>query len=80
MVSTILTLLGFYLGFGALFGIAFALFGAKTIDPSAAAGSWGFKLLIIPGSAIFWPYLLKRWVKKSPPPEENSVHRRASHS
>ncbi len=80
MFSTIFTLLGLYLAFGFLFGIVFAFFGAKTIDPSAAAGSWGFKVLIIPGSAIFWPYLLKRWLKKSPPPEECSVHRRASNS
>jgi hypothetical protein len=83
-MSTILPLLlgilGIYLAVGFLFGIIFAFAGAKSIDPSAAAGTWGFKLLIIPGCAIFWPYLLKRWVKKSAPPEECSAHRRAAKS
>ena len=76
MITTILTVLGIYLGIGFLFGILFAFAGAKAIDPAAVQGSFGFKLLIIPGCAIFWPYLLKRWIRKSPPPEECPTHRR----
>ncbi len=71
----ILNLIFIYLGLGGLFGIAFAFAGAKAIDPAAKNGSIGFKLLIIPGAAFFWPYLLKRWIAKSPPPEERSAHR-----
>ena len=80
LISPLLAVLGIYLAVGLLFGIVFAFAGAKKIDPSAAAGSWGFKLLIIPGCSVFWPYLLMRWLKKSPPPEECSAHRRASKS
>ncbi|MDA0811346.1 MAG: hypothetical protein O3C21_02990 [Verrucomicrobia bacterium] len=78
IIPVLLTVLGIYLALGLVFGVPFALSGAKSIDPSAAGGTWGFKLLIIPGCALFWPYLLVRWVKKSPPPEEYSAHRRAA--
>ena len=66
---------GIYLTIGFLFGIVFAFVGAKNIDPSADSGTRGFKLLIIPGSAVFWPCLLKRWIGGTPPPEECSAHR-----
>ena len=78
IITFLLTILGIYLLVGFVFGVIFAFAGAKSIDPSAAEGTWGFKLLIIPGCAIFWPCLLKRWVKKSAPPEECSAHRRAA--
>ena len=80
LISILLILLGLYLLVGFLFGLVFAFAGAKAIDPGAVEGTWGFKLLIIPGCAIFWPLLLKRWVSKSPPPEECSAHRRAAKS
>ena len=75
MVAPLLAALGIYLFIGFLFGIPFAFAGAKVIDPAAVKGSLGFKLLIIPGCAIFWPYLLKRWVQKAPPSEECTAHR-----
>ena len=67
-----------YLLIGLLFAVPFAFFGARTVDPSAREGTWGFKLLIIPGTAVFWPLLLKRWLKKEAPPVECSAHRRAA--
>ncbi len=76
MIAPILSILGIYLLIGLLFGFVFAFAGAKVIDPAAEKGSLGFKFMIIPGCAIFWPYLLKRWITKSPPPEECSAHRR----
>ena len=76
MIPILLSALGIYLGLGLVFAIPFAFLGAKKIDPSAAHGTWGFKLLIIPGSAIFWPLLLRRWLTNSPPPTECSTHRR----
>ena len=80
IVPLLLLILGIYLLIGLLFGVIFAFAGARSIDPSAAEGTWGFKLFIIPGCAIFWPYLLKRWMKKSTPPEEFSAHRKAAKS
>lgn len=76
MTSLLLTLLGIYLFVGFLFAIVFVITGGpKKIDPGAVEGSKGFSLLIIPGSALFWPYLLKRWIKSEPLPTESSAHR-----
>jgi len=77
MIEVLLGVLGIYLALGLVFAIPFAFFGAKRIDPSAAEGTWGFKLLIIPASTVFWPLLLVRWLKGKHP-TECSAHRRAA--
>lgn len=53
---------GLYLAAGAVFAVPFALRGAGRLDPAAAAGSAGFRILIAPGAALLWPWLLARWV------------------
>lgn len=67
-----------YFILGGLFAIPFALWGAKKVDPMAREGTRCFKVLIVPGSALFWPFLLKRWLNATAPPEEWSRHRRSS--
>ena len=79
MAAALLVALGVYLGCGLAFAIPFALFGVKKIDPHAAHGSWGFRLLIIPGTLAFWPLLARRWFTGvHEPPEECTAHRRAT--
>jgi hypothetical protein len=79
MAAFLLIALGAYLVVGLVFAIAFVLVGVKKIDPHAAHGSWGFRLLIIPGAMAFWPLLLKRWASGAKsPPEERSAHRLAA--
>jgi hypothetical protein len=71
-----LILVGVYLGGGLLFAIPFTLFGVKRLDPHAAHGSWGFRLIIIPGTMAFWPLLAKRWFGgMTEPPRERNAHR-----
>lgn len=70
----------FYLLFGALFAVAFAWRGAARVDPSAREGTWGFRLLILPGSALLWPLLALRWSRgwltgNTEPPGESNAHR-----
>ena len=48
---------------GAVFATAFVLRGAAAIDPAAKHSSWGFRVLIFPGAAAFWPLLAKRWLR-----------------
>jgi len=78
IAAIFLILVGCYLACGLVFAVAFICRGIKQIDPHAAHGSWGFRLLIIPGTIAFWPLLLSRWVKGiHQPPEERTAHRRA---
>lgn len=79
IAAAFLILLGLYLACGFLFALAFALAGAKRIDPHAARGSWGFRLLITPGAMALWPLLMRRWSKgMQEPPEERTAHRLAA--
>ncbi len=79
IAAAFLIVLVAYLTSGLLFAIPFALVGVKRIDPHAARGSWGFRLLVIPGTMAFWPLLLRRWVSGvKGPPEECDLHRRAA--
>ncbi len=64
-----------YLVVGVLFGIAFVTRGVQAIDHAAAGTGWGFRLIILPGVAAFWPVLLRRWIRKAQPPEERNAHR-----
>ncbi|MFN7924376.1 MAG: hypothetical protein U0Q16_30010 [Bryobacteraceae bacterium] len=68
-----------YLIAGLLFGVAFAIRGAGAIDPQAHGAPWSFRLIITPGVAIFWPLLLRRWLRgESGVPMEANEHRRAA--
>jgi len=74
----LLNIAGGYLAVGLLFAIAFVWKGVGRIDPDAAKGTFGFRLLILPGCTLLWPILLRRWIQGSPPPKERNVHRDAA--
>ena len=79
ITAMFLILLGAYLTCGLAFAMAFAFVGVKRIDPHAAHGSWGFRVLIVPGTMALWPLLLRRWASGvREPPQECTAHRRAS--
>ena len=63
-----------YAATGLLFAFAFVFAGVQKIDTQAEGASVGFRLLILPGAAAFWPMLLRRWVKQTPPPAEKTPH------
>ena len=65
--ANFLLLLAIYLGCGAVFAIPFGLWGGRKIDPHAVHGSWGFRLIILPGVMAFWPLLLQRWLRATRP-------------
>ncbi|RMG21493.1 MAG: hypothetical protein D6730_18170 [Bacteroidetes bacterium] len=62
-VNTCLSILAVYMLIGFVFGLVFVLRGVQQIDAAAKGSSWGFRLLILPGSVAFWPLLLHRWRK-----------------
>ena len=65
-----------YAAAGILFALPFAVRGVARIDPLAAESPWSFRLLIVPGTVVFWPLLLLRWAAGSvAPPVEVNAHR-----
>jgi hypothetical protein len=52
-----------YLAAGLLFAPAFAWRWAARLDPAAGRGTLGFRLLLLPGAALLWPYLAWRLVR-----------------
>ena len=60
----IVTVVEIYTGFGLLFSIWFVVRGVTIVDESASGSGVLFRLLLIPGSTVFWPLLAKRCVKR----------------
>lgn len=52
-----------YLILGVVFALPFVLFGVEKVDTTAHGSSPGFRLIIFPGAILFWPILLRKWLK-----------------
>ncbi len=53
-----------YLLVGGGFAVAFAARWAGRLDPAAASGTLGFRLLLLPGAALLWPYLAVKLARR----------------
>ena len=62
LIEMILLIFLVYLLSGLLFAIPFVLKGASKVDEAAKGATWGFRVIIIPGTMVFWPLLLKKWI------------------
>lgn len=78
-VKTFVYALAAYAGLGLIFAVPFVWFGVQRLDSEAQGSGVGFRLLILPGVAVFWPMFLYRWRRgvMEPPVEENP-HRLSS--
>ena len=63
IVYIILLIVALYLAAGLVFAVPFVIRGVTRIDESAVGSKWGFRLIIIPGTVVFWPLLLRKWLK-----------------
>jgi hypothetical protein len=63
LVYIILAIVALYLFAGLVFAIPFVSKGVTKIDEGAHGSTWGFRIIIIPGVIVFWPLLLKKWLK-----------------
>ena len=61
VVAFLLNALALYAGIGAAVALAFAAFGVTRVQPMSM--SLGARVLILPGAAALWPYVLIRWIK-----------------
>jgi hypothetical protein len=70
-------ILGAYAGVGLLFALPFVAVGVQRLDSEAKESGIGFRLLILPGIAAFWPMFLLRLIRGVlDPPVETNPHRR----
>jgi hypothetical protein len=60
-----LTLVGIavYLACGLLVAAPFVLGGVGRVDPVARHAPLSFRIVIIPGCAALWPWVLTRWAR-----------------
>lgn len=73
----LVTLISGYVIAGTLFAVPFVTHGVNRVDPLAREAPWTFRVLVAPGTAVFWPLLLVRWLTGSiAPPIEINPHRR----
>jgi hypothetical protein len=61
VVAFLLNGLALYAVAGVVTALAFVTFGIKRVQPSPV--SLGARILILPGAAALWPYVLTRWLK-----------------
>ena len=59
LVAILLNLFALYAAIGIVFALAFVAFGVTKVQPAPV--SLGARILLIPGAAVLWPYVLKRW-------------------
>jgi len=48
---------------GVVFAAAFVTRGIRRIDPAAEHAPWGFRMIVVPGVAALWPWLLAKWIR-----------------
>lgn len=65
IINLILWIVALYLCCGFVFALVFIFKGARVVDEGAHDSSIGFKIIIIPGTMVFWPVLLKKWIRAS---------------
>jgi hypothetical protein len=65
--ALLVTIAELYALVGALFALAFLVFGLDRIDPRAR-GAYAFRPLLVPGLVLLWPLALARWIAISRSP------------
>jgi hypothetical protein len=61
----VLIALAVYAAAGVAIAAAFVAFGVGRVLPEPAPVTVGARVLIFPGAAALWPYVLLRWLKSS---------------
>ena len=59
----LIDLLALYGLAGAVTALAFVTFGIARVLPTGTPVTLGARVLLMPGAALLWPYVLLRWVK-----------------
>lgn len=65
--ETVLWVLLAYLICGLVVGVPFVLGGVDRVDEAARGASFGFRLLILPGTVALWPLMAAKWIRAPSP-------------
>ena len=65
LAAALVTLATAYVGAGVIVAPLFVAVGVGRVDVRAANAGWGFRVLILPGSVLLWPLVLRRWIQAS---------------
>ena len=57
--------LALYAVAGVAVAAAFVMFGVTRVLPEPATVTIGARILLLPGAAALWPYVLVRWLKST---------------
>ena len=52
-----------YAGLGAVIGLGFVAFGVTRVLGGTYPVTLGARILLLPGAAALWPYVLMRWIR-----------------
>jgi hypothetical protein len=67
---------GLYGALGGVFAAVFLTWWVGRLDPAARHATWGFRAIVFPGVALFWPLFLLRLLRRQAgPPDEWTAHR-----
>jgi len=61
----VLIALGVYVAVGVAVAAAFVVFGVTRVLPEYLPVTVSARILLFPGAAVLWPYVLARWLKSS---------------
>ena len=61
VVAFLLSALTLYAAIGIVFALGFVVLGVTRVQPARV--SLGARILIVPGAAALWPYVLLRWIR-----------------
>jgi hypothetical protein len=59
----LIDLLALYAVVGAATALAFVTFGIARVLPAGTLVTLEARVLLMPGAALLWPYVLLRWIK-----------------
>lgn len=62
IATTLVWIATVYGTLGLAFAVAFVGTGIARVDHAAKDAPWSFRLLIVPGAAALWPWMLARWI------------------
>lgn len=62
MGACLLAAVGLYAAIGVVCAVAFVSFGVTRVLPTPTTVTIGARVLLLPGSALLWPWVMCRWL------------------